>query len=365
MFRNVLAICFAAAAASLIGALPAHALSTKECSVLYQTAKDANTLNGMKWADFRKANCAADAAAAEPAKADKPAKKKKDAAAPAADTMKAEKPAKKAKADTAAMATAPADGKLSAKECSAKYQDAKANDVLNGMKWNDFRKAMCGAGADAAAAAEPADKPKKAKKLVLTDAADTSGAVKLSAKDCSALYQSAKAADALGGMKWNDFRKDKCSGDAAAAPEPAALPAAKADAAMAPAGHLSVQDCSAKYQAAKSAGTLNGAKWNDFRKTECAADSQDAPDAIDASNDTAAPDPVEPALVSTASAPKGVKFPRSVSADYSDQSEGRARMHTCVDAYHVNKDAGTLNGLKWIQKGGGFYSLCNAKLKGL
>jgi hypothetical protein len=360
MLRKFLAVSFAAAAAALIGAMPAHALSAKDCSVKYQAAKDANTLNGMKWQDFRKANCAADAPAAEPAKAEKPAKKKKDAAAAADAPAKADK-----KAKTDAMAAAPADGKLSAKECSAKYQDAKANDVLNGMKWNDFRKAMCGAGADAAAAAEPADKPKKAKKLVLTDAADTSGAVKLSAKDCSALYQNAKAADALGGMKWNDFRKAKCAGDAAAAAEPAALPKAAADAAMAPAGHLSVQDCSAKYQNAKSAGTLNGMKWNDFRKSECAADSQDAPDAIDASNDATAPDPVEPALVSTASAPKGVKFPRSVSADYSDQSEGRARMHTCVDAYHANKDAGTLNGMKWIQKGGGFYSVCNAKLKGL
>ncbi len=29
-------------------------------------------------------------------------------------------------------------------------------------------------------------------------------------------------------------------------------------------------------------------------------------------------------------------------------------MHTCVDSYHQNKDANTLNGLKWIQKGGGF-----------
>jgi hypothetical protein len=362
MFRNMLATAFAAAIAALVSAMPAHALSTKECSVLYQTAKDANTLNGMKWADFRKANCAADAAAAEPAKVEKPAKKKKDAAAPAADTVKAEKPAKKAKAaDTATMAADPAEGKLTAKECSAKYQDAKANDVLNGMKWNDFRKAMC--GSDAAAAAEPADKPKKAKKLVLTDAADTSGAAKLSAKDCSSLYQNAKAADALDGMKWNDFRKAKCGSDASAAAEPAELPkASKEKVTMAAVGRLSAKECSVKYQAAKDADTLKGMKWNDFRKSECTTDSQDAPDDLDVAADT---DPVEPALVSTAKAPKGVKFPRAVSADYSDQSEGRARMHTCVDAYHVNKDNGTLNGLKWIQKGGGFYSLCNAKLKGL
>jgi hypothetical protein len=61
--------------------------------------------------------------------------------------------------------------------------------------------------------------------------------------------------------------------------------------------------------------------------------------------------------------PKGVKMPKAVDAQYADQSAGKARMHTCVDAYHANKDAGTLNGLRWIQKGGGFYSICNSKIK--
>ena len=32
---------------------------------------------------------------------------------------------------------------------------------------------------------------------------------------------------------------------------------------------LTPQECSAKYQAAKTAGTLGGQKWNDFRKAEC------------------------------------------------------------------------------------------------
>ena len=34
-------------------------------------------------------------------------------------------------------------------------------------------------------------------------------------------------------------------------------------AATAPAQALTTQECSAKYQAAKTAGTLNGQKWND------------------------------------------------------------------------------------------------------
>ena len=33
---------------------------------------------------------------------------------------------------------------------------------------------------------------------------------------------------------------------------------------------LTMTECSAKYKAAKDAGSLNGMKWNDFRKAQCA-----------------------------------------------------------------------------------------------
>src|SRR5438105_11855972 len=46
--------------------------------------------------------------------------------------------------------------------------------------------------------------------------------------------------------------------------------------ATAPAQALTTQECSAKYQAAKSAGTLGGQKWNDFRKAQCGADATPA-----------------------------------------------------------------------------------------
>lgn len=66
----------------------------------------------------------------------------------------------------------------------------------------------------------------------------------------------------------------------------------------------------------------------------------------------------------TKAAPQGVTFPRAISAQYASESPGKGRMHSCVDAYRSNKAAGTLAGLKWIEKGGGYYSLCNAHLKG-
>ena len=39
-------------------------------------------------------------------------------------------------------------------------------------------------------------------------------------------------------------------------------------------------------------------------------------------------------------------------------------MHTCLDQYNTNKTNNGNAGLKWIEKGGGYYSECNKRLKG-
>src|ERR1700694_1909433 len=62
-------------------------------------------------------------------------------------------------------------------------------------------------------------------------------------------------------------------------------------AATAPAQALTTQECSAKYQAAKAAGTLAGQKWNDSRKPQCGADA--APPAAAAPAAPAAPKAAE------------------------------------------------------------------------
>jgi hypothetical protein len=53
------------------GMPPVHARTMKECSAKYQAAQQAGTLHGMKWNDFRKAECGA-SAAATPAEAATP-----------------------------------------------------------------------------------------------------------------------------------------------------------------------------------------------------------------------------------------------------------------------------------------------------
>ena len=133
---------------------------------------------------------------------------------------------------------------------------------------------------------------------------------------------------------------------------------------------LSMTECSAKYKAAKAAGTLNGEKWNDFRKAECgstataapaAAPAAGAPAPATASAPAAAP---APAAAAAPAAAGSAVFPSAVDPKYSKDSAGKARRETCLDQYHANKASGGNGGLKWIQKGGGYYSQCNAKLKG-
>src|ERR1700687_4222958 len=65
-------------------------------------------------------------------------------------------------------------------------------------------------------------------------------------------------------------------------------------AAAPPAQALTAQECSAKYQAAKTAGTLNGQKWNDFRKAECGAAATAATPAAAPAAPPAPPAPAAP-----------------------------------------------------------------------
>lgn len=126
---------------------------------------------------------------------------------------------------------------------------------------------------------------------------------------------------------------------------------------------LTMTECSAKYKEAKANNTLNGMKWNDFRKSQCGSGASAAPNTAPASSTASAP----PAASKPAAAPVAVGnavFPSAVNSKYSTMSAGKARMETCLDQYKANKTSNGNGGLKWIQRGGGYYSECNKRLKG-
>jgi hypothetical protein len=57
-------------------------------------------------------------------------------------------------------------------------------------------------------------------------------------------------------------------------------------------------------------------------------------------------------------------FPSAISPKYSRESAGKARMHTCLDQYNANKANNGNGSMRWIERGGGYYSECNRRLKG-
>ena len=140
-----------------------------------------------------------------------------------------------------------------------------------------------------------------------------------------------------------------------------------------PAQALSMKECSAKFQAAKKDGTLAGLDWKTYRAKQCAAGTSAASSAgtptTPAANASLST-PASPAATTSrptaaaAAASGPATFPSAVDSKYSKDTPGKARMATCLDQYKANKANGGNGGLRWIQKGGGYYSECTKKLKG-
>ncbi len=150
-----------------------------------------------------------------------------------------------------------------------------------------------------------------------------------------------------------------------------------------PARAETMKECSVKFQAAKQGGTLNGADWKTFRATQCSKTASAATSAPASGLPVAAADPAAttntaaatPAAVaapeskrhaSSGDAPVATgnaSFPGKIDAKYASLTPGRARMKTCDDQYKLNKANGGNGGMKWLQKGGGYYSACVKHLK--
>jgi hypothetical protein len=131
---------------------------------------------------------------------------------------------------------------------------------------------------------------------------------------------------------------------------------------------MTSKECGANYQAAKKAGTLNGQSWKAYRAANCTSASADtAPSATAASTPVATPAAEAAAMpAKTPSASSGsAVFPSKIDPKYASLKAGTGRMKTCDDQYKLNKATGGNGGMKWIQKGGGYYSACSKHLKGV
>ena len=136
---------------------------------------------------------------------------------------------------------------------------------------------------------------------------------------------------------------------------------------------LTMKECSAKYKAAQDSGTLKGMKWNDFRKAECGTGASALPTSAPAAGATPAAAPPansscrgsrHPSSRDPCALGRRRRVPVRCLLEIFGQVAGKARMHTCLDQYNANKTGNGNGGLKWIEKGGGYYSECNKRLKG-
>lgn len=133
------------------------------------------------------------------------------------------------------------------------------------------------------------------------------------------------------------------------------------------------KECAAEWKQMKANNQTNGQKRKDFiaqcRGTTTPPTASTPPSTTPSTPPpTASTPPTPPKTTTPPSTPPtitgNIVFPPSVSSKYSSESPGKARMHTCRDQYETNKANNANGGLKWIQKGGGYYSECNKHLKG-
>ncbi|MFT8676383.1 MAG: hypothetical protein ABF990_05830 [Acetobacter sp.] len=132
---------------------------------------------------------------------------------------------------------------------------------------------------------------------------------------------------------------------------------------------LTAKECHEKFKAAKTDGTLNGQSYSAFKAASCDAAAPAAATAPAATPATPAPAAETPKQAATTTptpttSASGAVFPTAIASQYSSLSAGTARRKTCDDQYKANKANNANGGLKWIQKGGGYYSECNKRLKG-
>jgi hypothetical protein len=247
--------------------------------------------------------------------------------------------------------------------CSEKYQAAKAAGTLGGETWPQFYsrctaelKANPPAGAASQPAAEAAPPPLDVRHI------------------CSQKYQAAKAAGSLGGESWPQFYS-RCTAEVKANPAAAAPAAAAAPpppvaetppptpAAPPPPAPVAEEPAPPPPPAVAETPPPPPPPVAETPPPTPAAPPPPAtaPTPINPLKKPAAKAPA-PAAAAPAT-PGTAVFPTAIAPEFASEKPAKARMKTCQKQYNANKAANANGGLKWIQKGGGYWSECNKRLK--
>jgi hypothetical protein len=226
-------------------------------------------------------------------------------------------------------------------------------------------------------------------------------------QECGIRYHAAKSEGTLGGLTWPQFFS-RCMMEARAkepkaapsqapkaeetteettpkpeeAPE-ASTPSTEAEPAETPAAETGKATPTenadqGEAEAAPAESTDSAPASDDAATTEAPAPAAEpdsdataaepkppeAPAETPAASETPEPEP-KPALPEAAAEPPaGPVFPTAISSAYAKDGPEIARKKTCLEQFKANKATGGNAGLRWIQKGGGYFSLCDQHLKG-
>lgn len=237
--------------------------------------------------------------------------------------------------------------------CSEKYQAAKAAGTLGGETWPQFY-SRCTAELKANPAAGTASPPQQAAAPAPLDVRHI----------CSQKYQAAKAEGTLGGLSWPQFYS-RCTAEVKANPAAAAAPAAPAAETPPPAPPAPVAEEPAPPQPPAVAETPPPPPPPVAEAPPVAPAAPPPPPKAPAPvNPLKKPAAKAPAPAAAAPAtPSTAVFPTGIAPEFASEKPARARMKTCQKQYNANKAANANGGLKWIQKGGGYWSECNKRLK--
>ena len=133
--------------------------------------------------------------------------------------------------------------------------------------------------------------------------------------------------------------------------------------------------CGDKWRAVREVETKKGVTWPKFLSTCRAqmASSKENTTTAKPSRESASAEASRTEATASgrgsarpaASSASGPVFPRDVATKHASERPALARQRTCADQYKANKAANANGGMKWIEKGGGYWSKCNAHLKQL
>ena len=123
-----------------------------------------------------------------------------------------------------------------------------------------------------------------------------------------------------------------------------------------------MKTCGDKWRAAKETSATGGQTWTQFL-AKCRIDTTAAAAAGVNTPGKAAASATPDKPASGAVPARPAVYPSAISPKFASEKPYRARQKTCSEQFQANKAIDGNGGQRWLEKGGGYWSQCNKRLK--